>query len=298
MKTLYKLSITLLFAAYVFTACEQEIEKNGGTTDYVQDPSKTPTGVVTGDLIENLGTSIIVGSSVSSDGGSPLLDNGVIVSSENDFTLASQNIIIKSADTAIAGKFEVTVTGLNKSTAYYYRAYSYNANGIAYGDIKSFTTLNVTFSPYTSDFAPHTAAVTDWIFDKYTGYNPDGVDLVWFTDILGTTSVASYWEGEDITLTSPLIRIANSADTLSFYFYTGGYSVSTTKAKVYITEDLSDYGTPVKDWTLPPGPARTAIPLDAYFEKSIYVVIVIEAGDFILYRFSIAPTTNVEALFP
>jgi hypothetical protein len=299
MKKLYKLSITLLFAVCVFTACEQDIEKNSGITDPVQDPSKVPTGVVTGDLIDNLGTSVIVASSVSGDGGSVLLDNGVIVDTVNNLTLATKSVIIAAADTALTGNFEVTVTGLKKSTAYYYRAYSYNADGITYGDIKSFTTLNVTFSPYKSDFAPYTPAVDDWIFDKYTGYDPDGVDVVWFSEDIGTTCVASYWDGEDITLTSPLIRIANPADTLGFYFYAGGYGSPTTKVKVYITEDLSDYGTPVKDWTFPGGTnSRTAIPLEAYFGKSIYVVIVIEAGDFILYRFSIAPTTKVSELFP
>ncbi|MDR1898183.1 MAG: hypothetical protein LBR10_15510 [Prevotellaceae bacterium] len=296
MKTLYKL-LAVFCAVCFLAACEQEIEPNSGVTDYVPDPSKIPTGVTTGELLDNLGTSVILASSVSGDGGSVLLDNGVIVSEATDFTIASQKITIQAADTATIGNFEVTVTGLKKSTTYYYRAYSYNADGIAYGSIKSFTTLNVTFSPYKSDFAPNTAAVADWVFDRYTGYDPDGVDLVWFSTEIGTTSVASYWGGEDLTLISPLIRIANSADTLSFYFYAGGYGSPQTKVKVYITEDLDNYGAPVKDWTLPGGGARTSIPMDAYFEKSVYVVIVIEAGDFILYRFSIAPTTNAAALF-
>ncbi|MDR2026501.1 MAG: hypothetical protein LBQ01_02960 [Prevotellaceae bacterium] len=293
MKKLYKLTVTLLFAVCMFAACEQDIEKNSGITEPVQDPSKTPTGVVTGDLIDNLGTSVIVASSVSGDGGSALLDNGVIVSSSSEFTLATKDVTVATADTARTGSFEVRVTGLSKNAAYYYRAYSYNANGITYGDIKSFTTLSVVFSPYKSDFAPGTPAVADWVFDKYTGYDPEGVDLVWFSTDIGTTSVASYRDEEDITLTSPLIRVANSADTLGFYFYAGAYGSPETKVKVYITEDLSDYGAPVKNWTLPGGThSRTAIPLKDYYEKSIYAVIVIEAGDFILYRFSIAPTTD------
>jgi hypothetical protein len=291
MKTLYKPSIILLFAICLFTACEQEIEKNSGTAGDVRDPSKTPTGVVTGDLVDNLGTAVIVSFSVSGDGGGVLLDNGVIVSSLADFTVATKNAIIAAADTVATGNFKVKATGLSKNTTYYYRAYSYNVNGISYGEIKSFTTSNIIVSPYTSDFAPNTAAVDDWIFDKYTGYDPDEVDPVWFSTDIGTTSVAAYWDGENLTLVSPLVRIANPADVLSFYFYAGGYGSPQTKVKVYITEDLNNYGTPVKDWTFEPTNARTAVPLETYFEKSIYVVIVIEAGDFILYDFAIAPAT-------
>lgn len=296
MKTLYKLCI-LLFAIGMFAACEQEIDKNSGTTDYVQDPSKIPSGVVTGDLIDISTTSVIVEYSVSSDGGSLLLQNGVIVDTVRDFTLATKSIIIAAADTALTGNFEITVRGLSPNTTYYYKAYSYNANGIVYGDVKSFTTLIPPWS-YISNFAPNTAAVDGWIFDKYTGYDPDGVDLVWFSEEIGTTSVASYRDDEDITLVSPSIIVTNAADTLAFYFYAGGYGSPETNVKVYITEDLSDYGTPVKNWSLQRGSGRTAIPLADYFEKSIYVVIVIESGDFILYRFSIAPTTNVQTLFP
>jgi hypothetical protein len=141
--------------------------------------------------------------------------------------------------------------------------------------------------------------VNEWVFDKYTGYDPEGEDLVWFGEDIGTTCVSSYCDGEDLTLISPLIRITNPADTLGFYFYAGGYGSPQTQVKVYITEDLSNYGAPVKDWSLNAGTnSRTATPLADYFEKSIYVVIVIEAGDFILYRFSIAPTTKVNELFP
>jgi hypothetical protein len=299
MKTLCKISITLLSAIVLFAACEKEIEKNSGITDYVQDPSKAPSGVVTGDLLDTMVTSITVSFSVSNDGGSPLLENGVIVGLSPDFTLATKGVIIQAADTARVGDFTVTVTGLTKDTPYYYKAYSYNVDGITYGDVKSCKTKNLPFS-YTSDFKPETAAVDGWVFDKYTGYGTPDVDLVWLNSAIGTTSVSSYWEGEDLTLISPLITVNNSADTLGFHFFAGGYGSPQTQVKVYITEDLSNYGAPVKDWSMDGfvEAAHTAIPMEDYFEKSIYVVIVIEAGDFFLYRFSVAPTTNVKELFP
>ena len=298
MKTLYKL-LAILPAVCLFAACEQEIEQNSGNTDYTPDPAKAPSGITTGDVVDNLGTAVVISSSVSGDGGSTLLDNGVIVSSTSgDFTIISKNVIIQPAATPAVGSFQVRIGGLKKSETYYYRAYALNVDGIRYGDVRSFTTLNLIFSPYTSNFAPKTTAVDDWIFDKYTGYDPDGVDLVWLNDDLGTTAVSSYWDGEDLTLVSPLIRVANALDTLGFYFYAGGYGSPKTKFKVYITEDLSDYGTPVRDWEFETIHTRAAIPMAAYFEKSIHVVYVIEAGDLILYRFSIAPTTNAAVLFP
>lgn len=298
-KTLFKLlaatfpAAGLLASCMLLASCEQEIERNSGS-DSVPGLSNVPSGVVTGDLTENLGMSVTISVTVGGDGGSRLLDNGVIVCPRDSFTLASTGIMIVSADTAVTGSFTVTVTGLSKNTAYYCRAYSLNANGIAYGDIRPFTTIDIIFSPYTSDFAPHTAAVDGWVFDRYTGYDPDGVDPVWFSLDIGTTSVASFCESEAITLVSPAVRIASPADTLSFYFYAGAYGSPQTRVKVYVTENLNDYGDPVKDWTLTSGGGRTAIPLDGYTDKTVYAVIVIEEGDFILYRFSIAPTT----LFP
>ena len=287
MKTANKLA-TALLALCLLSACEIEMQQNSAPLGD-PDPSKIPTGVATGNVIDNLGTSAAISGAVASDGGSRLLDNGIAVDTVNNF---KTGIYFGAADTAVTGEFSVVVRGLQKNKQYFYRAYSLNANGAAYGEIKSFTTANVTFSPYRTKFDPTKPAdIADWVFDQYTGFDESGQDLVWFSEDIGETSVACYHDGEDLTIVSPLVRIASAADVLSFKFYAGGYGSPETKVKVYITEDRNNLGTPVKDWTLSGGPAQTAIPLASYFEQSIYVVIVVESGDFIFYDFAIAPTS-------
>ena len=288
MKTLNRM-VAALSALCLLYACEIEIQQNSAPLGD-PDPSKVPTGVVTGDVIDNLGTSAIVAGSVTGIGGGNLTDIGILMDTVDNF---KTGLYVGSADTAMTGEFRALVGGLKKGKRYFYRAFSLNAYGAAYGEIKSFTTANVTFSPYKTQFNPaNPADIADWIFDKYTGFDESGKDLIWFSTDLGPTSVACYRETEDLTVVSPLIRVANAADVLSFKFYAGGYGSPETKVKVYVTEDRNNLGTPVKDWTLPSGRAQTSIPMAPYFGKSIYVVMVIEAGDFIFYDFAIAPPAS------
>ena len=254
------------------------------------DPSMVPTGVITGSVIDNLGTSAVFSVTVGGNTGGVLLDNGIIVSTANDFTISTPGIFIGSAKEAVTGESEAKVEGLSKSTPYNYRAFSYNTNGVTYGEIKSFETSNFTVSPYKTQFRSDVPSdIADWVFDEYTGFDESGEDWVWFNDDVDETCVSAYNVGWDLTLISPLIKINNKLDTLSFNFLTGGYGSPQTVVKVYITEDLDDYGAPVKNWTFDTIKASTKIGMEAYFEKAVYVVIVIEEGDFILWDFAIAP---------
>jgi hypothetical protein len=260
------------------------------------DPTLIPTGVVTGNVIDNLGTSAIISLTVGSDGGGFLLSNGIIASTASNLTIETPGVVIgaDAAKVATTGELQVTVSGLTKSTIYYFRAFSYNSNGIAYGDIKSFETSNVTFTPYRTQFRPNVAAdIADWVFDKYTGFDESGADLVWFDSQIGTTSAACYWDGDDLTVISPLIRVANEADTLRFTGYFGAFGSPEITVKLYITEDLENYGEPARTYnftTYTAGGVR--VPMAAYLGRSIYVIFVVERGDFILANFSIAPTAS------
>ena len=302
-----KYVIGIIAAIIAFSSCVQEIEKNSGVTDPVIDPAKTPTGVVTGDVVKNLGNSATFAVTVGGDNGSELKDVGVILSKNAvDFTLTTPDVLFSSGTTPQIGENEVTVRALSIGTDYYYRAYSMNANGISYGEIKSFTTLAVFFTPYTTDFSDKPGARDYWTLDEFTGYGDD--DYVWWfnpTDAGAPASwgqsIAAYSEGtpdEIFKIISPQISIAAN-DTLGFYFYVGLFGgPSPTKIKVYITEDLDNLGTPVKDWSFAATNSRTAIPMDAYVNKMVYVVWVIEQGDVFFYHFSIANTTDVAKLFP
>jgi hypothetical protein len=290
MKTIFRNLFTVIACVGLLTACEESIDRNSGITDPVRDPSKAPTGVSTGNILDDRGTSIDISGSVSGDGGSAILDNGFLLHTDANFTIESANLIVGSSTTTSTGSFEATVGGLKNGTLYYYQAYSYNANGIALGDKKSLTTSKAIPTPYTSSFNPDVPAeIAGWVFDKYTGFDESGLDLVWFSSAISTSDLSCYSEDEPITLVSPLFRISGQADILGFYFYACGYGSPETKVKVYITEDLNNYGEPVKDWTFTEIHTRTEIPMEAYFEKNVYVVIVIEEGDLILYNFSVAP---------
>ncbi|MDR1723608.1 MAG: hypothetical protein LBR84_06700 [Tannerella sp.] len=291
MKTLYKNIFAVFAALCLFSACEESIIKNSGITDPEIDPSKTPTGVTTGEVIDNLGASVVLSGSVSGDGGSSILDNGFILHTSSNFTLDSANLVVGSATNPAVGSFEATVTGLIINTTYYYRAFSYNINGITLGEVKSLLTAGGLPTPYSTKFDPSKPTdIQGWVFDKYTGFDPEGLDPVWFNEDVGETCVSSYWMGEDLTLISPCFYITNESDVLKFNVFIGGYGSTATKVKVYITEDLDNYGAPLKNWEISGytyGPI--SINMASYYKKNVYIIYVIEAGDFILYNFSIAP---------
>jgi hypothetical protein len=80
------------------------------------------------------------GGDISNDGGTPILSRGVVWSTSNNPTIT---LPTKTTDGSGSGNFSSTLTGLSLNTTYYVRAYATNANGTAYGNEVSFTTLNV-----------------------------------------------------------------------------------------------------------------------------------------------------------
>lgn len=296
-------------ALFMFLACEQGIELNSGITDPAIDTSKKPSGVVTGDVTSNLGNSATFNVTVGGDNGSSISDVGVILIKGDvaDFNVETQGVIFSTNNAKQVGASEITASALSIGTLYSYRAYSTNVNGITYGEVKTFTTLAVYYTPYKTNFSEAPGMRDYWVLDNYTGYDESGQDPVWFFDpseagapALWGQSIAIYNSGspgETYTITSPKVMIAEN-DTLSFDFYIGLFGgPKPAKIKVYITEDLNNLGTPVKDWSLSSG-GKTAIPMEAYLNKSIQVAWVVEQGDVFFYRFAIAKTTKTSVLFP
>ncbi len=303
-----KYFIGISVVAVMLSACEQEIAKNSGITDPVLDPSKKPTGVVTGDVLTNKGNSASF--SLTVGGGESITDVGVVLVPNDtiekyqlkDWDISTKGAIFSQKINPQAGESQVEVKALSIGTEYNYRAYSMNANGITYGEIKEFTTLAVFFTPYITDFSDSPGARDYWYLDGLTGTGED--DLVWWFDPTEAgapaswgQSIAAYHDGAPLTIHSPQISISEN-DTLSFQFYIGLFTgEATAKIKVYITEDLDNLGSPVKDWTLAAG-GRTAIPLAEYVNKMVYVVWIVEQGNVFFYHFAIAPTTDLDELFP
>ncbi len=94
-------------------------------------------------VITNAATSILALSAVSggficSDGGSPVTERGVCWNTIPNPTLANN----KASSGNGPGSFSVTLSTLTQSTGYYARAYATNAQGTAYGNEITFTTLS------------------------------------------------------------------------------------------------------------------------------------------------------------
>lgn len=107
-----------------------EGETTGGTI-------YTPT-INTASEITQISTSFATsGGNVSSDGGAPVTEKGVVWSTEATPTIANE----KTMDGEGSGAFTSQLSNLSPGTTYYLRAYATNEAGTAYGEELSFTTL-------------------------------------------------------------------------------------------------------------------------------------------------------------
>lgn len=103
--------------------------------------------------------SAISGGNISNDGGAAISVRGIVWSTSQNPTLASN--LGSTNDGSGTGSFTSNLTGLTASTTYYVRAYATNSAGTAYGNEVSFTTTaggggivtnpgaGVTFNGYT-----------------------------------------------------------------------------------------------------------------------------------------------------
>jgi hypothetical protein len=84
-------------------------------------------------------TSIDVnGNNVTSDGGASITERGVVYATTSNPTLSDSKITASGT----TGSYDVTVSGLNINTLYYFRAYATNSVGTTYGNEVSSSTLN------------------------------------------------------------------------------------------------------------------------------------------------------------
>ena len=87
------------------------------------------------------GTTATLGGNVTSDGGWPITERGVVYSSTNIDPLIAGSGVTKVSTTGTTGVFTVGVTGLAATTTYYFKAYAINSGGTTYTTVASFITL-------------------------------------------------------------------------------------------------------------------------------------------------------------
>jgi hypothetical protein len=93
--------------------------------------------LTTDEINSILGTSAVGGGNVTSDGGSSILERGIVWHTAM-WPGVSHN---KSTVSGTTGPFTASMTGLLKNTFYYVRSYAINGVGTNYGNHATFTTL-------------------------------------------------------------------------------------------------------------------------------------------------------------
>lgn len=94
--------------------------------------------VTTGEASNIMAYTATVNGTVSSSGGSSLMERGICYATHQTPTITDENV---NAGSEI-GSFDCNLLNLQINTTYYYRAYATNSIGISYGEQKSFTTAN------------------------------------------------------------------------------------------------------------------------------------------------------------
>lgn len=121
----------ICFSVLFFASCSNDYETTSVLT------------VNTTDAINLTATTVTLGGEVVTDGGSAVTERGICMGEnpnpEKDLPDVYTDILGSGT-----GAFSETydISALPSSTNIYFRAYAINANGIVYGEIKSFTTLS------------------------------------------------------------------------------------------------------------------------------------------------------------
>ncbi|RCX17845.1 endo-beta-N-acetylglucosaminidase D [Anaerobacterium chartisolvens] len=116
----------------------EDYEGNKSERIYLRQVQITLPDVTTGEASDITAEGAVIHGNITSDGNDTISERGFVYSQNNDPTEAN-GTVIKSA--GVQDSFSASITGLEMGTAYYYRAYAVNSEGIAYGEVKSFNTL-------------------------------------------------------------------------------------------------------------------------------------------------------------
>ena len=112
----------------------------GGFTSNSVSIQITPASTITTSNPTSItGITLVVGGTITTDGGSPITTRGICWATTANPTTSSNKLAIGSG----TGTFSATLTALSPNTTYYFRAYAINSQGTAYGNQVQATTLTV-----------------------------------------------------------------------------------------------------------------------------------------------------------
>lgn len=165
--------------------------------------------VVTTDEPANVtATDVTVGGNVLNDGGSAVTSKGVVFSLEPNPTVDDENDLTVEMGTG-TGAFSDSYTGFDPSTIYYVRAYAVNGTEIAYGENKTFTTLDLEGCPVV-DLTPGGTGIT---ISTPTTWESGKVYVI--TGNISVTSTLTIEAGAVIKLSGARISINSAGKILA-----------------------------------------------------------------------------------
>ena len=197
--------------------------------------SMAPT-VTTNDITNITETSATCGGVITNNGGSSVTASGICWSTTPNPTM-SDNLV---PNTSGSSSFSCNITGLTPYTTYYVRAYATNSTGVAYGEERSFSTINLMTIPVNINFEDASRDLL-WYVDNHSDANQwhfgqvQGFDnrKLYISGNHGTSN--KYINEASQVSTSFWVIIPASGANLSF-----DYRVNGEAGKDYLQVDLSN----------------------------------------------------------
>ena len=189
--------------------------------------------VVTTTIVSNItATTANSGGNVTDEGSSTVISSGVCWSTGTTPTIADN----KTSDAAVAGGFTSNITGLNRATVYYVRAYATNSVGTGYGNKISFTTDDVLIDKYTLEidntFKIYKVSLSSW--DSKANFN---IEYVYSSGSIQKTETYSGQPGKGVWIY--YINDSGLADSSHYFFYYN--NEVTTSETQYFFYDSNNY---------------------------------------------------------
>ncbi len=147
----------------------------------------------------------VLGGTISSDGGDPVTERGVVYSSTNTAPTIGAVGVTMDANGSGTGAFSETISGLSLDTHYYVQAYAINPQGTSYGGVEEFTTQNMVSSITRSSASPTNASSVSWdvaFGGPVTGLSASNFTLVSGGSLAGASITSVSGSGTSWTVTA------------------------------------------------------------------------------------------------
>lgn len=208
---------------------------NSYGTSYGTEVSFTTTQLVIPTVITSSAVSIsttgaVLGGNVTSDGNSPVIENGICYGLTENPTTSNTKVVIATG----MGAFSKAITGLTEGTIYYVRAYAINSIGTAYGTQISFTTTALLLPTVTTSIATTITGTSAVLGGNVTN---DGNATVTERGVCYATTQAPATSGTKIVIGTGTGAFINTVTGLTdgTKYYARGYAIN-SKGTAYGNE--------------------------------------------------------------